>query len=200
MIDSRLESTLEPESRIVNATCNLVLESLAKATEPLDYSLALAGYFKILEFELTRKIFVPFSAMHGATATPCAASFRNAKQLSRLVNESSISLGEMLLVLESLCEVTAHTAGTVHQKLKAFLRAHFDKGYYFYGKAKLAARLSSAVAEYRNPGIHRRIFAREDYANIKNRLLGDERTPGLVNLAISCMRPVAADRTNPDSA
>lgn len=184
MLDKKLESLLEKDSQIINSNCDYILALLDNASQPVDYSFLIAGYFKILEIELREKIFVKFSK----SKTASASIFRHEEGFSKFTNENSITLGEMLLVLGSLHAVNAHGDST-RERLKLFLRGTFFRPYYLYGKQKLAERLRTTVSSYRNPAIHRKLFDRSEYIPVHKYLLGDGSHPGLLNLTIRVLGP-----------
>src|SRR2546421_368807 len=116
MLDAGVDGILEPESREISATCEALLDPFERLKAARDYSLLLAGFFKVLEIELRRKIFDAFCRqMHRRTA---AAIFKRPGTYSLLANEQGISLGEMLVVLNALSEVSAIKRGDVHERLK----------------------------------------------------------------------------------
>jgi len=188
---------LERDSAHILEACEAFREHIVTLDSSLDCSTIAVGYFKILEIELHSKVFQPFSISCRRVDTPSVALYRpdqarHVEALDTYLRDgSSFPLGSMLGVLQMLgrAEVTANKDGDLLYQLKHFLRSSFARPYFFYGKSRLAERLSLAVQEYRNPCAHLGTLSISSLAALRREMLGEGNYVGMLPTVLRCLKP-----------
>lgn len=195
MIKDQYKEYLEPESLVVIKTGTLILHEFAQFSGNLDFAPLIICSFKVLEIEVNKKVFEGFRKQCRCKTHINAKPFkddylREIDAMTLFLREGkAISLGEMMLVLRYLRNVSASPEGDPYSRLKMFLRRSYRSPYYFYGKQMLAKRIQEAIIQFRNPAVHTKTLGSYEYRTFNRLFYGTGRKEGLLNLTIKCLMP-----------
>lgn len=151
----------------------------------LDYSFAVINYFKILEIELFKRVFIPFknnAVQYEKHLDLDNKHYTQSKLLNYYIYENKrISFGEGLIILSSLKNIFYGEDETNNLcNFKMFLKDNFPKSYFLYGKKKLANNINYLVENIRNPVVHSKNTSYEEFLSLKKELIGRIGKEGLI--------------------